>query len=332
MAPPYLFTENFERNGFGNFITVIDSLNRFRVLHYTQIAAIPSREVPYSGAFCAALDLAPGVAAATASGSLTAALGTNLSARLYVMGEGLVLAPAAIVTIFSIQGVVATTLNGTATGPVLTTSLNGAGGATSRSTSFEEGVWHSIEADMALSATVGTITVRVDRQQLGEPITGLVQSAATTISIGAAAQSAGVTAGRLFFDGVVAAATPPGVERRYGIVRQTSQNAHLALGPGQLEEVALTATDAPPAFATADLYDTDAGDLSSPRLVGQIQASAGQPSTFQRIDRKSVSLGTFTRGVYAVLTGTNPELTVSLRHGAMSAGEVKTLSQLYRTR
>lgn len=330
MVFPYLFQENFESGVLpGAFDSETDTQGKLTSAHYTRLGSSTVREVPVRGAYAAHIDLSPGTADAYLQEALAIAAAATRWVRFYVYAQDLVLAASDRFTIFSL-------LSGGTTQEVVVDIRNNAGqleilsaetgaAATVRASPLSERAYHVVELAVTIDSGVGndgTITFFLDGFQVGTAITALDQAAIDTLRFGVTGQDAGTTAGHLLLDELVIDDTRVfPFDGRYTLPRHLTLSSHVCVGSGMLEDVYLL--DAGGSDARLELYDTDRADLSAHLIMPAIILTSG----YRFGQSHMTHIGTFQRGCYAVLSGTNPQAWVSLRHGAVSAGGVRDVAR-----
>lgn len=309
MSFPYLHDSNLELGNTSEWDSEVDTESKLSIKHYTElvrryasIAAVGYKDcLPYTGAYCAHIDLSLGTADAylEETGNFDTALGGTIHTRFYFWANGLVMAASDRFTIFALQ-------SGAGTDEATISVYNNAGrlqlvaaetgatavGAGTRACDLLQGQWHCLELASVIDsgAANGTITFRVDGFPIGAAMTGLTQAAITQARLGAIGIDAGTTAGHLLFDNIVADDTRVGQwSRRYGRQRILTKSGHAAIGPGTVIEAYYIQAEAD---NTMILHDTDVADLTD--MSRQVHVyDAFRPYEF-------------TKGLYVELGGTNP--------------------------
>jgi hypothetical protein len=331
MPPPYEFQSNWEDGTLSPWSTETDTESKLNIRHYTQLYASPVREMPWRGAFAPHIDLSLGTADAYFEVAQTIAAAAVRYVRFYLYAQGLTMAASDRFTIFTLQSagpvseVVIDIRNNAGVIEILAAETGAA--ATVRAAELIQNQWHAVELRADIDAgggNDGTLDFYLDGRQVSTQITTLDQAAITQMRLGAIGIDAGTTAGHLLFDEFVLddARIYP-FDGRYSIPRELTQSSHVVVGPGQVEDVFLR--DGGSADCTLTLYDTDIADLSAGLVITPLDFTAGY-----RFGDPWLSGGTFKRGCYAVLAGTNPRAFIGLRNGAQSKSGVENVAAFRR--
>lgn len=327
MPPPYLAQENFEQGTLGTFDSETDTQSKLTIRHYRELPATPVREMPYRGAYVAHIDLSLGTADAYFEEALVVAGAATRYVRFYLYVQDLVMAANDRFTVFQLQSagpISEAVVDIRNTGGVIELLLAETGAAaTVRATQLRQNQWHAVELRALIDSGAGNDGVLeffVDGRPVGTTITALDQEAIAQLRWGAMGIDATTTAGHLLLDELVVddMRIYP-LDGRYPTTRHLTQTAHVAVGPGMIEDVYLL--DAGSADARMELYDSDNADPSAGLILAPFTLTSGY-----RQDEKFTSVGTFARGVYAVLSGTNPQGFITLKHGVMSVGGVRDVA------
>lgn len=328
MPFPYLFGANFEGGVIAPFTVETDTQSKLSVDHYTRLGSSPVREVPVRGAYAMHIDLAPGTADAFLTGTVAVAAAETAWVRFYIYAQDLVTAPGDLFLIFTLDSAGPVTeavvgVRNTAGQLEIFAAETGSGPFIVSPLSQRE--WHTVELAVTIDSGVGddgTVTFYLDGFQVGAPFTGLDQAAITQLRTGVISQDAGTTSGHLLFDEYVIDDTRVfPFDGRFHLPRHLTLSSHVCVGSGMLEDVYLL--DSGASDAELRLYDTDRADLSTHLIMPILTLTSGY-----RFGKSHMThIGTFQRGCYAVLAGTDPQAWVSLRHGAVSAGGVRDVAR-----
>jgi len=319
MVFPYLGASNWELgtalDGFWD--SEVDTNAKLNVRHYTELFASPVREVPFRGAYCPQINLALGTADAYLEEAITIGLAARRFVRFYVYVQGLTMAASDRFTLFQFQSagptseVVVDVRNNAGNLEILAAETGAAGAPNIRNADLVQGQWHCVELDVTIDAGVGNdgiIRLFLDGQQVGTDLGGLDQAAITQMRLGTMGIDAGTTAGHVLFDEFVVddGTTRIGTLDRYEVTRLMTQSGHIFLGQGQIEEAYVYDGDS--ADSTLELYDTDTADTLQPLILPRLRLTSAD-----RIGDKWLSMGTFKRGCYASLGGTNTRAWITAR-------------------
>jgi hypothetical protein len=319
VALPYLFECNFEDGTSSPFDSETDTESKLSVEHYTTLAKLPFTDsVPYRGAYAALVDLSLGTADAYYQENTGFDVAANTAAACRVafwLSSNLVMAASDTFDLLLWQSagpVNEFSMNIQNNAGVITFRAGDTGGATFRTAPITLNTWHIAELVINTGTGAdGTCTVYLDGYQLGAQITGIASGALTQARLGTMNIDAGTTRGRVLFDHAIADDTRVGhFSKRFDMTRFATKSGHVLLGPGSILEADLIQSVA--VDETATLYDTDVADTTdqSRRVV-----------VFQAFRPIFVN-----RGLYAVLTGTNPVLSIKVKDCLdMSEGGIKNI-------
>lgn len=317
MAFPFLSENGFEDGTRGHFDAETDTESRLDFPHYTTMAGMPSRGLPWRGAYCMRANLAndgtPADAYVQETGAWdTSAAGTIFFRLMFYVSRDLVMANADEFAIFQLWSG-ASTVEGGAYINFTTASGLRLGIGETAATSFTpltQGVWHCLELKFLIDSGVGndgTIDAWLDGGALTQ-VTALDQGVITSGVVGAIGQDVGTTAGTILFDDIFAddARIFAPVER-FPQQLLLTQSGHVFVGAGEIEKIDLlsgAATDnVLSVFDTDRAYTSDAGSV-----VHEIKNVANNEP--RPMGDYPIRLH---RGAYVVLTGTNPRALVKIR-------------------
>lgn len=331
MAPPYTFQSNWEDGTLSPWDSETDTESKLNILHYTQLFASPVREMPWRGAYAPHIDLSLGTADAYFEEAVAVVANAVRFVRFYFYAQGLTMAASDRFTLFTLQSagpvseVVIDIRNNAGVIEILAAETGAA--ATVRAAQLIQNQWHAVELRADIDAgggNDGTIDFYLDGRQVSTQLGSLDQADIAQMRLGAMGIDAGTTAGHLLFDEFVfddARVYP--FDGRYSLPRELTQTTHVAVGPGQVEDVYLR--DGGSADAILTLYDTDIADISAGLVISPLDYTSGY-----RFGDPWLSGGTFKRGCYAVLSGTNPRAFIGLRHAAQSKAGVENVAAFRR--
>lgn len=324
---PLAFQATFEDGTIGSVFTETDTDSKLAVRHYSELARLPYVDsIPYKGAYAAHINLSLGTADAylEAATGFDAAATTTVAMRFYFWASQLTMAALDRFTIASLESAAGT---GEATISVycpavgqfqFVTAETGAiavGDAKARAVDLIQNEWHCLELVSVIDAgggNDGTLAFYLDGYQIGATVTALDQAAIVHARFGAIGIDAGTTRGHLLFDQIAGDTARVGpLKNRFRSTRLLTQSGHAVLGPAGITSASLFANPTPD--ETMQLYDTDTADTLD--LSNRIVISGEQwDATYVR------------RGLYVVLTGTNPLASIEVSSASdMSVAGIKNL-------
>ena len=338
MAFPFVFESTFEQGTNAEWDSETDTAAQLDFPHFSELARFRnSNSAPYTGAYCMRAVLSGGTADAfVTEGDMNIAAAGVAFLSFNVMFDSDFDATADdTVHLFEFQGaanaiqavigfryVAATDVINIGFGELTPTGFAAA--------EIQKNTWYTIELRVDLDAgggNDGTLDLYITREGddsseviSATQITALDQIAVTHGILGILNHLA-TTTGTILFDRLImddARVYPLG--DRYVKQVLITKDSHVFLGRGELEHVSLLSGAGTDNILT--LYDTNTAKTNSP---GNILLELKNTANNQVVEnRDNID---FTRGVYAVMTGTNPRASIQVRQApnSMSVGNVRRL-------
>lgn len=323
MAFPWLTSENFELGTKGSLDTETDTVNQIDVIGWRALQNYPWRVAPYSGAYCARIQLTGGTADATyTETTCDFADGVTVYFKFEIWFSPTFTGTADdTCSLFELQGAASAVTGSVGFRVVAATNVinlgigsaaSGAVPATFAPQEIQRGVWYTVELKFLCSTGVaGTADLYFTRE--GDPtqvaaqasITGATNIAVTDCVIGIQDQLA-TTKGVILIDGFIEDDGRIYPQPRYAYEQVITQSGHAFVGPGWIRGAAVLAGTAP--FIT--LFDTDVADVTSAMSYTlYFDPTLGQSSVGGGIY--------FQHGCYVQLAGTNPQVQVLLERDGL---------------
>ena len=311
MAYPYIFSENFDQGGRGNFDSETDVSGALDFPHYTALAAVPGSPMPYRGAYCMRI-AAPGNTAdhILTEGDIDISAGATGWVRfaLYISKDFAASADdifnifefkasSTIETAIALQVIAATDLVGIGIGETTAASFPA---------NVSKGQWHTVECGLTVDAGTnndGTATLYLDGHSI-QTISSVDQGAITNGVLGTQLTLTTTDEGYILFDEFAFDDTRLGITHRYASSRLITNSAFMFVGPGRIDNVKLL--DGGSGDVTLELYDTDVYNAS---LTPVWRDRTIVNST--NVSPADVPIS-FSRGCLALLGGTLPGAVIGI--------------------
>lgn len=265
MAIPYLFASHFDTGDIGGWDTETDVSGALDYPHYTVLAALPGRPMPYRGAYCMRIVAPDNTADHTLTeGTIDIAAAARRWIRfmLYVSTDFTATADD-IFNIFELQasGTIEVAVSLQITGSTDLVEIGVTSGTETEAGTFSspvsKGVWHEIELNCLIDSggpNDGTTDFYLDGG-LVRSVTGLDQGAITDGVLGTQGTLATTDEGYLLFDEFTFDDTRLHIPHRFAIHRVIAADAFLFVGPGRVDNVKIL--DGGSGDVLLELYDTD---------------------------------------------------------------------------
>jgi hypothetical protein len=339
MTFPFIFESNFESGDVSEWDSETDTGSQLDVVHYTELARYPwHTAVPYHGAYCLRATLAGGTADAfVTEGDIDIALSTNrflvfaiwLDPNFTATADDTInilelqsTGPVVEVT-FGLRIVAATGVINFGIGETAPTSFG--------SEAIERGVWHFVELDITLDSGAGddgTIDLYVTREDdptatavHATQVATLDQAAVIQGVLGVQGQLA-TTLGTILFDHVRFDDTRlNSVSDRFATSQVITKTTHVWVGPGHIDHISLSSGAGNDNVVT--LYDTDSARCCRNNYVSKLSNTSNNETVAQDFSAH------FTRGCYAILEGTSPQVVVKFSRTPAygSPGAIKSFAR-----
>lgn len=333
MAWPWIFEANNETGTNSEWSSESDTGARLDFPHYSELARFPFQAAPFRGAYCMRVSMGDTNNHHVTSTSIAASAGATTWFRwMLFVGSDVRATVNEGWNIFEIrsgattESVVALRINDQATQAV-EIGIGTLGFTNAAPAPLERDRWYQIEVRAVIDSGVGndgTFTLYVDGAQAASR-TGEDQGAIDSAILGTIG-TLSTTTGTLLFDAFVQDDTRvyPITDRFAPTVTMT-KSAHLFVGPGRIENLALL-----PGAATDNIvtvYDTDRANTNDHR---KIKAVLRNVANSELTDLAAGPI-TVTRGAYVTLEGTNPRAVASGIGGiAYSAAGMRRYGQMAR--
>jgi hypothetical protein len=336
VAYPFIFHEDFESGGKGNFDTKSDTDGALDYPSYKTLAARGWE--PYGGAYCLRLVSGLGTNPATlAKADINIALNTTNWFRFNIwFSPDFACTATDTVHLLELSGAASAVT--VAFGFKITITTNvinlgiGAAAATAVPDNFssepiERGRWYTVELKvLPKAAAAGTLDVYVTKDrgtQATTPeiaLTGLTNIAVTDGLLGLKNHLT-TTTGTILIDDFIQSDTQLYHSVRYPENRLMTKTGHAFVGPGVIEMITLLGGGA--ADSVCNVYDSDAAGTSD--LVASLSNGVSS-ETVTRVTPIHVS-----KGAYITLSGTasanGPRALVKIASAPNSAGTVRDLGR-----
>ena len=306
MSFPYIFQANFESGTNSEFDSEADTGSKLDFPHFSTLARFPGEGTPYSGAYCARIELRPGDTNdhTLTEGDIDIATGAERFFRwaMFLSNDFGATADDNF-SIFELQQaggtqvyVVGLTVTA-ATDDVNVWVSETSTPETTSAAALPKGRWFILEvqANVDTGAANGDITVYLDGTSIVSLATPVQNAAAVGTGVFGTQNTLSTTTGTILLDDFIMddlRLYPP--NERFPAVQRVTKTAHVFVGPGWIEAATLLS-----AAGTMSVYDTDAAN-SNDAQAAVIELNSAGP--FVSIDTPTY----FERGCYVVLAGTNP--------------------------
>lgn len=337
MAFPFSDEKTFAAGDTSEWGTEVDTESKLNVRHYRDLLLHGGvREAPFRGAYCAHIDLSLGTADAYLPELTTMdiALDGTLFIGFYIWVNGLTMAVDDDLTVFALQGAAdadqAVVGIRNEAGDIQLYAAETSGNATVRASSLVLNTWHHVAMDIVLDDGVsndGSIDFYVDGRQVGTQLGSLDQIAVTHGRWGAMNIDAGTTAGHILLDHfIVDDARLFPLRQRWDQSRLMTASGLAFRGPGRISSASVLGAGA--TDAVLELYDTDEANTNDPSnlIIPPIRnAQAANDTVPYQVPWYE---GTFQRGCYVSLAGTNPRAFIEVAESVdMTIGGLRSYAQ-----
>lgn len=317
MAFPYIFSSSFDTGDNSEWDSESDTGTKLDFPHYTALAAVPGRPMPYRGAYCMRIaDIADTNDHTVTEGDMNIADTATAWVRfaLYVSTDFAATADD-IFNIFEWQQAGGTVEAAISLQITAATDLIGIGivdgtEASTFSGNIIKGAWHVIEARFTVDVTPGTGTVLelyVDGARVQTDNGGNQAAAIGQGVLGTQNTLATTDTGYLLFDEFAFDDTRLGITHRFHTHRLITTSSFLFVGPGRIDNAKLL--DGGSGDVTLELYDTDVYNSSLTPVFLDRTAAANT-----NVDAADVPVD-FSRGCLAILGGTLPGAVLTIGAG-----------------
>lgn len=312
MAHPYIFHSNFEAGSNAEWDSETDTGSKLDFPHYSTLARIPGGGTPYSGAYCARIELRPADTNdhTLTEGDIDIATGVTRWFRWAMFLSADFGSTAddnfSILELQQAGGTQVYVVGLTVTAATDAVTVWVAENSTPETTSTVElpkGKWFILEvtANVDTAAANGDITVYLDGGEIVSLATAVQNAAAIGQGVLGTQNTLSTTTGVILIDDFVMDDAQLYVPRqRWPHTIRLTKTAHAFVGPGWIESVTLLSSN-----GTVAVYDTDVANTND------------EQSKLIDLDQSKSLIGNdtptyFERGCYVVLAGTNPVAEVKL--------------------
>lgn len=316
MAFPWLTHETFDDGTRGNFDSETDASSILDFPDYRELAR--GGFAPWQGAHALRLRLsgtATGLITETGSFDLAAAGVLSMWMSVCIGGD-LSLTDTNTVVLFALQsaGPINEAVIGIRNNGGVYEFFAGETGATRTLPIVPNNKkWYQLEMSVVIDnagADDGTLAFYVDGAQVGATITALDQAAITQAQLGAVVGTAAGNRGTILIGGIIADDLRIYQRERFPVdTFWVTRDLHPWIGPCTLDAASITgtSTDSVLTLLDTDLYSSTGIDFSREPIVYIRNVTANDQSPGFNTPVQ------FKRGVYALITGTNPQAWISIK-------------------